>query len=136
VQISGTGSVDRNGNGAVDAGELETLGQAGVASIGLAATTQTGDTQAGNTITATGSFTRTDGTTGAIADVSFDVDTCRISAPPGRRGAGVGDARASRGDVEHLLGARRSGLGASAVRKRGGAMLNQCPLRRAHGVQR
>jgi hypothetical protein len=47
--------VDRNHNGAVDAGELETL--------------------AGNTITATGSFTRSDGTTGAIADVNFNVDT-------------------------------------------------------------
>jgi hypothetical protein len=67
--------VDRNHNGAVDAGELETLAQAGIASISLAATTQTGDTQAGNTITATGSFTRSDGTTGAIADVNFNVDT-------------------------------------------------------------
>jgi Ca2+-binding RTX toxin-like protein len=67
--------VDRNDNGAVDSGELETLAQAGVASISLASTTQTGDTQAGNTITATGSFTRSDGTTGAIADVNFNVDT-------------------------------------------------------------
>jgi hypothetical protein len=67
--------VDVNGNGTVDAGELETLQQAGVASISLAAVAQTGDTEAGNTITATGSFTRSDGSTGAIADVSFNVDT-------------------------------------------------------------
>ncbi len=67
--------VDGNHNGAVDAGELETLAQAGIASISLASTTQTGDTQAGNTITATGSFTRSDGSTGAVADVSFNVDT-------------------------------------------------------------
>jgi len=67
--------VDVNGNGTVDTGELETLAQAGVASISLASTTQTGDTQAGNTITATGSFTRVDGTTGAIDDVNFNVDT-------------------------------------------------------------
>jgi hypothetical protein len=67
--------VDVNGNGTVDTGELETLAQAGVVSISLAAATQTADTEAGNTITATGSFTRNDGTTGAIADVSFNVDT-------------------------------------------------------------
>ena len=67
--------VDVNGNGTVDTGELETLQQAGVASISLASTTQTADTQAGNTITATGSFTRVDGTTGAIDDVNFNVDT-------------------------------------------------------------
>jgi hypothetical protein len=67
--------VDRNHDGAVEAGELITLQQAGIASISLAATAQTGDIQAGNTITATGGFTRTDGTSGAIAQVTFDVDT-------------------------------------------------------------
>jgi Ca2+-binding RTX toxin-like protein len=66
---------DVNGNGVADAGELETLTQAGVASINLASTAQTGVTNAGNAILATGSFSRTDGTTGDIAQVNFNVDT-------------------------------------------------------------
>jgi EF hand len=55
--------VDANGSGTVDSGELETLQQAGIASINLASTAQTG------------TFTRTDGTTGTVDDVSFNVDT-------------------------------------------------------------
>jgi EF hand len=59
---------DLNGDGQVGPGELETLAQAGITSIKLASTAQSGDTVAGNTITATGSFVRADGTTGTIAD--------------------------------------------------------------------
>ncbi|MGY3448401.1 calcium-binding protein [Bradyrhizobium sp. USDA 4353] len=65
---------DANGNASVDAGELLTLEQAGIASINVGATTQTGVSIAGNIVNATGSFTRADGTIGAIDDVSFTVD--------------------------------------------------------------
>ncbi len=51
-----------------------TLAQAGIASIGVASTAQTGMTSAGNPITATGTFTRIDRTTGTIADASFVTD--------------------------------------------------------------
>ena len=67
--------VDGNGNGVVDPGELETLQQAGIASINLDATPQTNDTDSGNTITATGSFTFADGSIGNIDQVNFNVDT-------------------------------------------------------------
>ncbi len=67
--------VDSNGNGAVDAGELETLQQAGIASINLTAAAQTNDTDAGNTIVSTGTFTFTDGTTGNVDQVNFNVDS-------------------------------------------------------------
>ena len=65
---------DSNGSGTVDSGELMTLQQAGIASINIAATPQSQDTIAGNQITATGTFTRADGTTGTIADAAFATD--------------------------------------------------------------
>jgi Ca2+-binding RTX toxin-like protein len=65
---------DQNGDGVVDPGELMTLAQAGIASINVAATAQTGVAIAGNDITATGTFTRSDGTTGTIDDASFATD--------------------------------------------------------------
>ena len=65
---------DTNGNGVVDPGELETLAQAGITSINIASTAQTGDSIAGNTVNATGTFTFANGTTGTIADVSFSID--------------------------------------------------------------
>ena len=67
--------VDSNGNGVVDPGELETLQQAGIASINLNATAQTGDTDNGNTIAATGTFTFTNGSTGNVDQVTFNADT-------------------------------------------------------------
>jgi Ca2+-binding RTX toxin-like protein len=67
--------VDSNGNGVVDAGELETLQQAGIASINLTAAAQTNDTDAGNTIVSTGTFTFTNGTTGNVDQVNFNVDS-------------------------------------------------------------
>jgi hypothetical protein len=65
---------DLNGDGVVDPGEIETLAQAGIASINVAPTTQGGGTIAGNTILGSGSFTRADGTAGNMADVSFVTD--------------------------------------------------------------
>ena len=67
--------VDANGNGVVDAGELETLQQAGIASINLNATAQTNDIVSGNTIAATGTFTFTNGSTGNVDQVEFNVDS-------------------------------------------------------------
>jgi hypothetical protein len=67
--------VDSNGNGVVDPGELVTLQQAGITSINLTPTLQSGDMNAGNQIMATGSFTRADGSAGSVADVSFQIDT-------------------------------------------------------------
>jgi hypothetical protein len=63
--------VDSDGSGT---GELLTLQQAGIASINLADMAQSGDMVAGNQILATGSFTRTDGSTAEVADVSFHTD--------------------------------------------------------------
>jgi Ca2+-binding RTX toxin-like protein len=65
---------DLNGDGVVNPGEMESLADAGIAAINLSATAQTGVTNAGNTIMSTGTFTRTDGTTSAIDDVSFNTD--------------------------------------------------------------
>ncbi len=64
---------DANGDGIPDATEVKTLAELGITSVGLS----TGDpaeartTLNGNEVTATGAFTRLDGSTGAIADVSL-----------------------------------------------------------------
>jgi Ca2+-binding RTX toxin-like protein len=63
--------VDSDGAGT---GELLTLQQAGIASINLADTAQTGDLVSGDQILATSTFTRTDGSTAEVADVSFQTD--------------------------------------------------------------
>jgi Ca2+-binding RTX toxin-like protein len=65
---------DLNGDGVVNTGEMESLSQAGIAAINLSATAQAGVTNAGNAVLSTGTFTRTDGTTSAIDDVSFNTD--------------------------------------------------------------
>ncbi len=62
---------DGNGNGQVDPGELETLAEAGITAINIGSTEAIDDVVAGNTINATGSFVRADGTTGTIADVTL-----------------------------------------------------------------
>ncbi len=49
--------------------------QAGIASINLDATTQSGDTDNGNTIAATGTFTFANGSTGNVDQVDFNVDS-------------------------------------------------------------
>ncbi|HEX9931573.1 MAG TPA: cadherin domain-containing protein, partial [Allosphingosinicella sp.] len=63
---------DRNGDGATDEGELGTLAERGIASIDLAA--QAGEQRVkigDNAVIATGSFTRTDGSTGSVADAAL-----------------------------------------------------------------
>jgi Ca2+-binding RTX toxin-like protein len=75
---------DANHNGKTDAGELKTLAEVGIASLDVAHET-TGVTSDplsgptypdvnGNPVYATGSFTRTDGSTGTIGDVGFERD--------------------------------------------------------------
>ncbi|MEQ1705495.1 MAG: hypothetical protein ABL867_05925, partial [Rickettsiales bacterium] len=61
---------DLNGNGVTEVGELQTLTQAGIASINLTSTA-TNQNIAGNIVAATSSFTRTNGTTSTIADVNL-----------------------------------------------------------------
>ena len=64
---------DRNGNGRTDAGELRTLGEAGIVSIRLdSVTANTDRVKLGrNAVVATTSYVRSDGTTGSAADVSL-----------------------------------------------------------------
>lgn len=65
---------DFNQNGVVDDGELKTLNEAGITSINLNYQNQTITDNNGNEHNQTGSFTKTDATTGTITDVWFDVD--------------------------------------------------------------
>ncbi len=61
---------DLDGDGVTDAGELQTLSAASIASISLA-NASTIQNIAGNIVTATGTFTRANGTTGAVGDVAL-----------------------------------------------------------------
>jgi len=66
---------DLNQDGVSQAGELFTLGDLGIASISIATTTATVNLGNGNTQTATSGFTRTDGTTGTVANLNLASDT-------------------------------------------------------------
>lgn len=69
---------DKNGNGVPDTGEILTLDAAGIRSIAVALTPGTGTPAADAATTlASGSFTRTNGTTQSIAEVSLGY----LSAP-------------------------------------------------------
>ena len=65
---------DANGNGITDEGELIGLGDAGVSSLGVAHTTSTTTDAQGNQHRQLGSFTRSDGSSGAMHDVWFATD--------------------------------------------------------------
>ncbi|MEQ1672336.1 MAG: hypothetical protein ABL893_15900, partial [Hyphomicrobium sp.] len=65
---------DLDGDGVTDAGELQTLTVAGIKEISVASTTLTNQFIRGNTIRADATFTRTDNTTGRIADVGLEVN--------------------------------------------------------------
>ena len=63
---------DADGDGVSDAGEFQTLGEAGIASIslvsdGVAYTAANGDV----TVAGSSTYTRADGTTGTVADAAF-----------------------------------------------------------------
>ncbi|WP_414470843.1 calcium-binding protein [Microvirga sp. M2] len=64
---------DLDQDGITDAGELKSLDQLGIVSIGVQGT-QAGRTVNGNRITAVGTYTRADGTTCTVADVVLRVD--------------------------------------------------------------
>jgi hypothetical protein len=66
--------VDGNSNAETDPGELQTLDEAGGASISLATLGPSRRVVAGNQVAAEGTFTRTDGSTGAVFDVRFRLD--------------------------------------------------------------
>ena len=66
---------DANGNGMVDEGELLSLEQAGVAGINVDYEASTAVDKNGNAHKQTGTFTKTDGTTGSVHDVWFETDT-------------------------------------------------------------
>ena len=65
---------DANSNGVVDDGELLTLEQANVSGINLDYENSTTTDENGNQHNQTGTFIKTDGTTGSIHDVWFDAD--------------------------------------------------------------
>ena len=64
---------DTNGDGVTEDGELHSLSELGIASIDLAAVAS-GESVNGNTIGEVGSFTRSDGTTGVVAEAFFRND--------------------------------------------------------------
>ncbi len=66
---------DKNQNGAVDAGELKTLTQAGVQSINLVSDEEKQELDDGSVIFGKTTFTKDDGTTGEVADVAFKYKT-------------------------------------------------------------
>jgi len=65
--------VDANEDGKTDAGELKSLASLNIVSISVGSTA-TNTVDSGNTIAATGTFERGDGTTGAVGEVQFDTD--------------------------------------------------------------
>jgi hypothetical protein len=65
---------DFDQDGVTDAGELSSLANAGITSLGLAATPMNQDTPQGNHLLAQGSFTRANGTTGTMFDMAFDTN--------------------------------------------------------------
>jgi len=93
---------DLNEDGVTDAGELFSLADLGIVSISVGATEQESLFANGNQIAAIGTFTRSDGSTGSIADVWYSVDninttyagapitiTPRAAALPDHKGYGT-----------------------------------------------
>ncbi|BCS53645.1 calcium-binding protein [Geobacter sp. SVR] len=66
---------DLNGDGVSSADELFTLSDTGIASIGLTNTPVSVTDTNGNTMLQSGTFTRTDSTTGQVGDIAFQRDT-------------------------------------------------------------
>lgn len=66
---------DTDGDGYSTADELHTLDEAGIKSINLNSTPSTSTDPQGNTQTRTGSFEKTDGTTGTIGEYNLQRDT-------------------------------------------------------------
>lgn len=75
---------DKNGDGRVQAGELRSLADAGVASLSIAFDSASETDEAGNLHLQLGHFTRTDGSDAALTDVWFqhDLMDTRDGTPP------------------------------------------------------
>lgn len=73
---------DADGDGVSDAGELQTLDETGIASIGVISDGQR-ETAGGGDVTlfGTSTYTRTDGSTGTAADVALGVEPGEAPAP-------------------------------------------------------
>ena len=65
---------DKNQNGVVDAGEIMSLSEAGIASINLAYENIDVTDESGNGHSQRGTYTKTDGTTSTVEDVWFEKD--------------------------------------------------------------
>ena len=63
---------DQDGDGISDAGEVKTLAEMGIKSIGVVSDGKA-YTDAGNTVHGTASYTKTDGTTSSVGDVDFKI---------------------------------------------------------------
>jgi hypothetical protein len=73
--------VDSNRNGVTDAGELKSLTELGIKSIGLSAHHLEGEAKVGaNALISTAVFTRTDGTTGTVGDTALAFSSGSSSA--------------------------------------------------------
>ncbi|HYG29179.1 MAG TPA: Ig-like domain-containing protein [Allosphingosinicella sp.] len=96
---------DRNGNGVTEEGELRSLADRGIAAIGLAGASARQTAKLGdNVVLSTGTFTRTDGSTGTLADAA-------LAFRPGARGAADGVTAQNASDaLERRLEALRAGL--------------------------
>lgn len=66
--------VDANHDAKTDAGELKTLDSLGIASISLVGSGNLGEAIAGNDVMNRAVYTRTDGTTGQVASIDFQVE--------------------------------------------------------------
>jgi Ca2+-binding RTX toxin-like protein len=89
--------VDADGNGIADAGEFKTLGDAGIASIGLGGTpTERSWGWDDNLVLNSGSFQRADGSNGTFADVALNYDASHPSITA-TRGSQLASAAGKRG---------------------------------------
>ncbi|OWV27855.1 calcium-binding protein, partial [Halomonas campaniensis] len=96
---------DKNGDGRVQAGELLSLADAGVASLSIAFDSASETDEAGNLHLQLGYFTRTDGSEAALTDVWFQhdlMDTRDGTPPPNDDAVSVGPGLVGYGNVHDL----------------------------------
>lgn len=78
--------VDADGDAVTDAGELRTLAEAGVTSLNVAYA-RSASVQNGNLLDGSGSFTKADGSVGAMTDVWFQTAPAEVPGPVKAAGA-------------------------------------------------
>jgi Ca2+-binding RTX toxin-like protein len=116
--------IDSNGNGVTDAGELKSLADHGIASIGLAARANDVEAKVGsNLLLATSTFTRTDGSVGSLGDAALAFKPSTSGASPASAGLG---SSVLPDDMRGKLEALRAGLDGDGGVERGlGRILRQ-----------